>query len=455
MRNKNWKLYFFLALLVAGYFLFGYFIQRENFIEVASVYLVLFAAYVFIARRSSDESFTLLLIAAILFRLIFLFSIPKLSDDYFRFIWDGKMTNMGVNPFSQIPSFFILYSDHPDPYLMHLYAQMNSQDYYSIYPPVMQFIFAFAVWLFPGNITGAVVVMRIFCVAAEIGTLFLLKKLLEHFHLQKTNLFWYALNPLVIIELSGNIHFEAVMIFFLLLAVWMLLTSLRGAERRNTLQRFQSAIMYGFSICTKLIPLLFLPFLVKRLEWKKSFVYFIITGISFMLLFLPFIDKQLIENIGSSVDLYFQKFEFNASIYYIIRWIGFEVKGYDIIQSAGPWLAIAVFISVMILMIAEKKISERNFFFMMQWSLTIYLLLSTTVHPWYLTTLVMLSVFTEMKFAIVWSLVVILSYATYQTQPYHENLWLTSIEYVLVISVLGLEISGAARIQRSGYVKTS
>jgi len=201
-----------------------------------------------------------------------------------------------------------------------------------------------------------------------------------------------------------------------------------------------SAIAYSFSIATKLIPLLFLPFLIRRLGWRRSLIYFLSAGITLVLLFAPFISRELIENIGASIDLYFQKFEFNASIYYIIRWIGFQVKGYNIIQSVGPWLALSVFLSVMILMLREKKITDRNLFFMMQWSLTIYLLLSTTVHPWYLTTLVMLSVFTEMRFAIVWSLMVILSYATYQTQPYDENLLLTSVEYFLVSGTIILEL---------------
>jgi len=222
--------------------------------------------------------------------------------------------------------------------------------------------------------------------------------------------------------------------------VWLLSTSLRGAERRSNLQLFTSAVAFSLSIATKLIPLLFLPFLIKRLGWKKSILYFIIIGISFLLLFLPFIDRQLIQNISSSIDLYFQKFEFNASIYYLIRWIGFQVKGYNIIQSVGPWLALSVFLSVMILLWKEKRITERNFFFMMQWSLLIFLLLSTTVHPWYITTLVMLSVFTEMRFAIVWSLVVILSYATYQTQPYNENLWLTTAEYAIVFAAIIYEL---------------
>jgi hypothetical protein len=226
-------------------------------------------------------------------------------------------------------------------------------------------------------------------------------------------------------------------------------SSRKNVELAMTPRLLVSATIYALSIATKLIPLLFLPFLIKRLGWKKSILYFFTIGISFLVFFFPFIDKQLIQNIGSSVDLYFQKFEFNASIYYLIRWIGFRVKGYDIIQSVGPWLALAVFISVMTLMIAEKRISVRNFFFMAQWSLLIFLLLSTTVHPWYITTLVMLSVFTEVRFAIVWSLVVILSYATYQTRLYHENLWLTGVEYVLVISLFLFEVTRLVRIPNS------
>ena len=446
MNSGRRKIFICLALTLAGYLLFGYFLRRENFYQVASVYLILFASYLFLIRRNSEINFSWLIVAAILFRLSFLFSIPSLSDDYFRFIWDGKMINMGVNPYSEIPSFFILYSDNPDEYLMHLLAGMNSQDYYSVYPPVMQFTFAIAAWLFPQNLLGAVIVLRIVCIDAEIGTMILLKKLLEHFKLPKANLLWYALNPLVIIELSGNIHFEAVTFFFLLLVIYLFLAKntshepVEGFVKASRVRLILSAIAYSFSIATKLIPLLFLPFLIRRLGWRRSLIYFLSAGITLVLLFAPFISRELIENIGASIDLYFQKFEFNASIYYIIRWIGFQVKGYNIIQSVGPWLALSVFLSVMILMLREKKITDRNLFSMMQWSLTIYLLLSTTVHPWYLTTLVMLSVFTEMRFAIVWSLMVILSYATYQTQPYDENLLLTSVEYFLISGTIILEL---------------
>lgn len=372
------------------------------------------------------------------------------------------MTNLFHNPYTVLPSTFIRHSGDVNELLEQLYSRMNSPDYYTIYPPVLQFIFAFAAWLSPHSLLGAVMVLRLSCIAAEIGTLVLLKKLLHHFQLPVTNLLWYALNPLVIIELSGNLHFEAVMIFFLVLAIYLLviagseatkqsptiheprLDGMTSSEMKKAgmaiMPRFIfSAIAFSLSIATKLIPLLFLPFLIRRLGWKRSIIYFAVIAAMLALLFLPFIDRELISNFGSSMDLYFQKFEFNASIYYIIRWIGFAVKGYNIIQSAGPWLAASVFISVMVLMVTEKKIIIRNFFSMAQWALTIFLLLSTTVHPWYLTTLVLFTVFTEMKFAIVWSLVVILSYATYQTQLYDENLWLTAAEYAAVLLTMLIE----------------
>lgn len=462
MKRDSWRIEAGIGISLAGYVLTGYILHRENFVGVASVYLCLFAAYLFLMRRATKSNFSSFLVIAIVFRFAFLFSFPRLSDDYFRFVWDGIMTNLFHNPYTVLPSTFIRHSGDVNELLEQLYSRMNSPDYYTIYPPVLQFIFAFAAWLSPHSLLGAVMVLRLSCIAAEIGTLVLLKKLLHHFQLPVTNLLWYALNPLVIIELSGNLHFEAVMIFFLVLAIYLLviagseatkqsppiheprLDGMTSSEMKKAgmaiIPRFIfSAIAFSLSIATKLIPLLFLPFLIRRLGWKRSIIYFAVIAAMLALLFLPFIDRELISNFGSSMDLYFQKFEFNASIYYIIRWIGFAVKGYNIIQSAGQWLAASVFISVMVLMVTEKKIIIRNFFSMAQWALTIFLLLSTTVHPWYLTTLVMFTVFTEMKFAIVWSLVVILSYATYQTQLYEENLWLTAAEYAAVLLTILIE----------------
>ena len=58
-----------------------------------------------------------------------------------------------------------------------------------------------------------------------------------------------------------------------------------------------------------------------------------------------------------SIHLYFQKFEFNASVYYIIREIGFQMKGYNFIQTVGT---ISPFIVSKILLVFFKK-DNKNY----------------------------------------------------------------------------------------------
>ena len=70
----------------------------------------------------------------------------------------------------------------------------------------------------------------------------------------------------------------------------------------------------------------------------------------------------------------------------------------------------------------------------------LYFLLSTTVHPWYLATPLLISVFTKFRFMIFWSFVVILSYSAYDNLQFQENIYLVALEYVLVASFFCYEI---------------
>jgi len=69
----------------------------------------------------------------------------------------------------------------------------------------------------------------------------------------------------------------------------------------------------------------------------------------------------------------------------------------------------------------------------MLFGISFYFLLSTTIHPWYIATPLLFSVFTKYKFPIVWSFVVILSYSAYGINGFSENLWLVALEYLIVI----------------------
>lgn len=76
----------------------------------------------------------------------------------------------------------------------------------------------------------------------------------------------------------------------------------------------------------------------------------------------------------------------------------------------------------------------------MLFAISFYFLLSTTVHPWYVATPLLLSVFTKYKFPIVWSFMVMLSYSAYGENGFDEKLWLVAMEYIVVIGVAIWEI---------------
>jgi len=76
----------------------------------------------------------------------------------------------------------------------------------------------------------------------------------------------------------------------------------------------------------------------------------------------------------------------------------------------------------------------------MLWILSLYYFLSTTVHPWYVIFLVLLCLFTEFRFPIVWSLTIILSYWAYSNEEYRENRLLLFIEYIAVYGFMIYEI---------------
>ncbi|MFN7259780.1 MAG: polyprenol phosphomannose-dependent alpha 1,6 mannosyltransferase MptB [Cyclobacteriaceae bacterium] len=178
-------------------------------------FVLLFLIYVWVLRSESETEISFWIVAAILFRLCFLFSTPLLSDDFYRFIWDGRLLAAGVHPFAELPRFYIENNSTIPGIDKSLFDKLNSPDYFTIYPPVNQLIFWVAARLSFGSILSGVVVIRLFIIASEIGTIWLIKKILHHYQLPARNALLYALNPLVIIELTGNLHFEALLIFFL------------------------------------------------------------------------------------------------------------------------------------------------------------------------------------------------------------------------------------------------
>lgn len=448
MSRQKPIVYWLIAVSAVLYALLGYGIERYETTLLLATYVLVFAIYIWILRQASQEALYFWIYSALLFRLIFLFAIPALSDDFYRFIWDGRLWTAGYHPFAELPTNY-LQSEVKIPGINpSLYDHLNSKEYFTIYPPLAQAVFWIAVTLFPSTIMGSVVVMRIFILAAEVVSIMLLKKLLVHYGLKPTNLLLYALNPLVIVELTGNLHFEALVICFLLLAI----------DLARQSKWVWAGVNLGLSVCAKLVPLIFLPLFLVRLGLKRSLVFYASVLLTCLLLFIPLFSQEVLYAMGQSLGLYFKKFEFNASIYYLVREYGYWTKGYNIIQTAGWKLAVTA--GLIILLVSWwpfqffRGIGWKSFVLsglytpnylknvpsLMMWIWGIYLLFSTTIHPWYIIPMLMLSVFTTFRFVIVWTALVFFTYAGYSATEFHENVFIVLMEYGAVAGYLLYEL---------------
>ena len=139
---KNKSTYFLILLSLNLYVFSGYFIERTQSIALVSTWTLLFGCYYFILQKERDNS-NLLIQVSIIFRLIFLFSIPNLSQDFYRFIWDGRMLLNGFNPYESLPETFINQGLSPVFGAAELYEGMGELNgsHFSNYPPLNQLSF--------------------------------------------------------------------------------------------------------------------------------------------------------------------------------------------------------------------------------------------------------------------------------------------------------------------------
>jgi hypothetical protein len=391
----------------------------------------------------------------VLFRLIFLFAIPNLSQDFYRFIWDGRMILEGLNPYLHLPQTFINQGASPIPEASSLYNGMGEMNgsHYTNYPPINQLSFLIAAIIANKSIFGSVIVLRIIIILADIGILYFGKKILEKENLPIKNIFWYVLNPFIIIEMTGNLHFEPLMLFFL---IW----SLYKLQHQKWLW---ASLLLACSISVKLIPLLFLPlffqwFVKKNKDifsgFKNLITFYLIIFATIILLFLPFYSTEFIKNYSDSVGLWFKNFEFNASFYYLFREIGYQFRGWNEIAVIGKIMPILTILFLGILTFFKKNTSFKQLITSMLFGLTFYYFTTTTMHPWYLGTLIILSVFTKYRFPIIWSIVIILSYQAYANTPWKENLWFVGIEYFIVFSFLIWEFISQSKVDSDKIART-
>ncbi|MDX1371854.1 MAG: hypothetical protein R3321_05255, partial [Nitrososphaeraceae archaeon] len=415
---------FILCLFTILYILLSYFTHRSDSIILLCSYSLLFISYVSFIYLADSYKLKQLFFSAFFIRLLILFAIPNLSDDVYRFIWDGRLWLQGVDAYHFVPKYLV--DNYPKLIDTELYKQINSPEYFTIYPPLNQLIFLGSAYF--DNILYSILFIKLTVLSAEIFGLLGIYKLIKKGYISEKTFILYAFNPLVILELVGNLHFEAFVICFLIWSVYFL-------NKRDTLR---SGAFTGLAIGFKILPVLLLASFFKKFTFSKYLLFISIALITALLSIIPLFNTHIFTGISESAQLYFQNFEFNASIYYLVRAIGYKIYGYNIIETAGPYITLVGILSISIYNIYID--SKVNIWERMLFSWFIYCLFSMTVHPWYIVPMILFGSMSNYKFPVLWSFLIFFTYIGYTDQGFQENLIVTAIEYILVLIFAVFEV---------------
>lgn len=372
--------------------------QSQHFIEVVIFYTFSFVAYLSLLKYAHLFSKRSLYIGSLILMAICFLHLPYLSNDYFRFLWDGEIMHLGINPYDFTPNQLIQKLSFSDCYYLDLYAGMGelSQSNYSCYPTINQGYFYLST-LFSNDIATNIFILRLLIVVTIAVSAYYIEKLLIHFGFNVKRIFILLLNPLVLIECISNLHFELTMVAFVLMALYFLIKD----------KLIISSILFAFAVHVKLIPLLILPFLLSYLGWRRAFRYYTLTGISIILLFLIFIDFGNYENFLLSLQLYFSRFEFNSFLLYPYVEYGKAEYGYNLISKYGPQLAKMALLVILGIAWKKRFLTSTEMIERILLGLMVYYFFTSTVHPWYWVLPLGFSLF---KFS--WSLVLLTFFTT-------------------------------------------
>lgn len=436
-------LYTVLALAILA---LGYYTPRTHFSQLIGLYSFAFVAYGSLIYGVFQFALPFrgrhLLLMAFGLRLLLLFMLPNLSDDYFRFIWDGRLWINGIHPFAEYPKDLLqdplfqelglkdLYYGNPNQNWTY-FEGLNSKQYYSVYPSINQLIFGISAYLSPNSIWGSIIIMRGFFLLAEFSTLLFTLKLLKNLKLPQRQFIFYAFNPLIILEITGNLHFEGIALFFLASAIYFILKN----------KMMLAPQLLAAAVATKLIPLLSFPIFWSYLGWKKGFKYMLLAAVSILLLLAPlYYNLNYFQHFLESIGLYFGAFEFNSSFYYFFKWISGFVWDYPPKNRIALLLSLSVAAIITYLSIFKRPKDSKTLLLYLLWGFSLYLFATRTVNPWYLTFIIWLSLFTKFSYPILWSYLILWSYYTLSTPDYSESYLIIILEYILLFTFMGYEL---------------
>jgi hypothetical protein len=387
------------------------------------VYLALFAASfalylvaLHLGAGISKRGLALALGCAVLFRIPFLFTGPFLSDDVYRYVWEGRVQLHGGNPYAD--------SDRPgSPRFASLrdpvYEKMNHKEYGAIYPPFFELVARLVV-----SVSDSVTAMKVFFLLCEVATWGLLVQILPADGRDRVLIM--AWSPLAVTEIAWSAHNEALGLLLLVACLFFL-------ERRRP---FLSAAMGALAFQAKLLPGLFCLAWVRRYRFRAVLLGVLVAAV----LLVPFLGAG--SGLTRSLSVYAAKWRFNATLFPPIE----ALVGW---RAASP--AAAGLVALLALTLGLKGVRPGPAGLL---TAAAFLLLAPSVLPWYALWLLPFLVLCESRGALLFTGTVVIAYTVYplwQSTGVWEIPWgMRALEYGPCLLVALMEVVRPSKTARLG-----
>lgn len=298
-------------LLIASMFL----LAREPELRLAVPLMVGVTAFMtvvlaFVLYRGERRAYpwppAVILAVALALRLMFVFQPAQLSDDIYRYLWDGHNLLRGVNPYAAAPAAMTPPAD-----LLQVHAAINHQEYITIYPPAAQLVFAAGAAL-----GGKVVGLKALLVLLDLALCALLILLLQRVQLPVWRAVLYAWNPLPVLEIAGSGHADGAGMALFAAALLLLLTC---GDRR--LRGASSGALFATAGLVKLFPLVLAPVLFLLVPSGRRLHFLAGFSTAAALLCIPFLPHLV--NMLQTLGVYAGNWEFAGFAFNTLRhWTG-------------------------------------------------------------------------------------------------------------------------------------
>ena len=346
------------AALAAFGWLTGAALPLPRLLLPAAAFLCYGAAGIAATRR--PPSIPLIWGIGALARLTLLPLAPELSDDIYRYLWDGHVLGEGFNPYGQAPA-HETYASIRTPW----HDRVNHPEVPTIYPPLAQLLFGVA-WALGGTILSAKLVWLCF----DLGCGLLLHRIAARTGRNPgAVLIWYLWSPLLIVETAWSAHFDVAGLFLMTGLIWVASGPKRRPNHPRT-RRIRAATLgslLGLAALTKFAPAAALPPLVRRHGAGAAFAFAAICAV----LYLPFANVGL-GALTQGLRTYAEHWTANQGAFTLFAQL-FPDPVQARAAAAAPVLAVVGYAAW------QRFPVERA----LLWIMGAGLLLSPTFHPWY------------------------------------------------------------------------